>query len=315
MFSPLPSIRVSGLFRTSHAHAGVQPRDQWLPSSVVGRPLLPEPASLNVVLACLCGWGFCFCQLTTCCFEPTGDQSRLEVAISNCQYIIHWITLVFLDRGIAPLVWLGGINLAWPNLRFAGGRYDPTCRPGAPQNASHGCSQGFLITVSLSMGPFCLEVLGMKGKIKQRESHCCIGNKRQCLYQQIHWAAASKDFISVVILVSFLTVPIWNQDVVDQLDVIDLFAGRAQIAKLASWVGLRSRAYDINFCPVRHPMKLKRGKMRRSPMDLNGAAGLVLLGRETIIIPVYPWFFKLYYGFSHPTKITPYYGHLIWEPL
>jgi hypothetical protein len=83
-------------------------------------------------------------------------------------------------------------------------------------------------------------------------------------------------------------VPIWNQDVVDQLDVIDLFAGRARIAKLASWVGLRSRAYDINFCPVRHPMKLKRGKMRRSPMDLNGAAGLVLLGRETIIIPVYP---------------------------
>ena len=83
----------------------------------------------------------------------------------SCQYIIHWITLVFLDRGIAPLVWLGGINLAWPNLRFAGGRYDPTCRPGAPQNASHGCSQGFLITVSLSMGPFCLEVLGMKGKI------------------------------------------------------------------------------------------------------------------------------------------------------
>lgn len=82
--------------------------------------------------------------------------------------------------------------------------------------------------------------------------------------------------------------PIWNQDVVDQLDVIDLFAGRARIAKLASWARLRSRAYDINFCPVRHPMKLKRGEMRRSPMDLNGAAGLALLGRETIIIPVYP---------------------------
>ena len=102
--------------------------------------------------------------------------------------------------------------------------------------------------------------------------------------------------------------PIWNQDVVDQLDVIDLFAGRARIAKLASWVGLLSRAYDINFCPVRHPMKLKRGKMRRSPMDLNGAAGLALLGRETIIIPVYPWFFKLWIFSSH--KNNP----LLWSP-
>ena len=91
----------------------------------------------------------------------------------------------------------------------------------------------------------------------------------------------------MVILVSFLAVPMWNQDLVDQLDVVDLFAGRARIAKLASWVGLRSRAYDINYCRVRHPMKLKRGKMRRSPMDLNGAAGLALLGREPITIPIY----------------------------
>ena len=111
----------------------------------------------------------------------------------------------------------------------------------------------------------------------------------------------------MVILVSFLTVPVWNQDLVDQLDVIDLFAGRARIAKLASWVGLRSRAYDIDFLPVRHPLKLKRGKMRRSPMDLNGAPGLALLGGETII-SIYPWF-KILQRFSDARKNTP-----LWPP-
>jgi len=80
----------------------------------------------------------------------------------------------------------------------------------------------------------------------------------------------------VVILVAFLDVPLWesNQD----LDVVELFAGVARISRLASWSGLRARAYDITYTPVRHPQKIKRGKFRRSPMDLNGAAGFAFLG-------------------------------------
>ena len=77
---------------------------------------------------------------------------------------------------------------------------------------------------------------------------------------------------------SFLAVPGWDQEVNQNLDLVELFAGRARVSRLASWAGLKSKAYDINYCPVRRPHKIKRGKLRRSPMDLNGAAGLVLLG-------------------------------------
>ena len=47
-------------------------------------------------------------------------------------------------------------------------------------------------------------------------------------------------------------------------------------------------------------------------MDLNGAAGLALLGGETII-SIYPWF-KILQRFSDARKIPPY-GRLIWESL
>ena len=86
----------------------------------------------------------------------------------------------------------------------------------------------------------------------------------------------------MVILVSFLSVPLWDQESNRNLDVVELFAGVARISRLASWAGLRARAYDITYTPVRHPQKLKRGKFRRSPMDLNGAAGFAFLGRVRI---------------------------------
>lgn len=86
----------------------------------------------------------------------------------------------------------------------------------------------------------------------------------------------------MVILVSFLSVPLWDQESNRMLDVVELFAGVARISRLASWAGLRARAYDITYTPVRHPQKLKRGKFRRSPMDLNGAAGFAFLGRVCI---------------------------------
>lgn len=78
----------------------------------------------------------------------------------------------------------------------------------------------------------------------------------------------------MVILVSFLKVPNWSEA---GLQVIDLFSGKARISRLASWMGYRSRAFDLAYHPVRYPQKRKRGAIRRSCMDINGAAGLVTL--------------------------------------
>ncbi len=78
----------------------------------------------------------------------------------------------------------------------------------------------------------------------------------------------------MVILVTFLKVPEWCES---GLQVIDLFSGKARISRLASWMGYRSRAFDLAYHPVRYPQKRKRGAIRRSCMDINGAAGLVTL--------------------------------------
>ncbi len=58
---------------------------------------------------------------------------------------------------------------------------------------------------------------------------------------------------------------------------MELFAGVARIAKLASWLGWRSRAFDLAYMPLRKPYGKKRGLVKRSPMDLNGSAGFVPL--------------------------------------
>lgn len=81
----------------------------------------------------------------------------------------------------------------------------------------------------------------------------------------------------MVVLVSFLAVPEWEGNL--NLDCVEMFAGVARIARLASWAGYRSRAYDVLYTLV-NPEERKRGKLRRSAMDLNGAAGLVWLGKH-----------------------------------
>ena len=82
-----------------------------------------------------------------------------------------------------------------------------------------------------------------------------------------------EDFITVVILVSYMAIPDWDSEENQYLDVVEFFAGVARIAKMAAWCGLRARAFDITYAPV-NAGERKRGKLRRSPMDLNGGAGL-----------------------------------------
>ena len=91
----------------------------------------------------------------------------------------------------------------------------------------------------------------------------------------------TEDFILVVLLVSFLQVPEWCQH---NLDIIDLFSGKARISKLASWMGYKCRAFDLTYHPVRHPYKRKRGRLPRSCMDLNGCAGLAIFASKKQIL-------------------------------
>ena len=53
----------------------------------------------------------------------------------------------------------------------------------------------------------------------------------------------------MVILVTFLSVPQWDAESNESLDLCEFFAGKARVSKLASWVGYRVRSYDINFEP------------------------------------------------------------------
>ncbi len=72
----------------------------------------------------------------------------------------------------------------------------------------------------------------------------------------------------VILLVLLIS---WMEDsssAKDDIEVIEYFAGVGRIAILSQYVGYRSVAYDMDYA------KARPGK--RSPMDLNSPAGLVL---------------------------------------
>ena len=59
-------------------------------------------------------------------------------------------------------------------------------------------------------------------------------------------------------------------------ELLEVFAGRAMIARLASHWGHRAAAIDLDFDRARCP--LRRARLdKRSPFDLNSASGLAFL--------------------------------------
>ena len=86
----------------------------------------------------------------------------------------------------------------------------------------------------------------------------------------------------MVLLVSFLDVPGWSTWSENGLEVIDLFSGKARISRLASWLGYKSRAFDMAYHPVRYPQRRKRGKLPRGCMDINGSAGFANLNPKKV---------------------------------
>lgn len=79
----------------------------------------------------------------------------------------------------------------------------------------------------------------------------------------------------MVILCTFLDVPGWGG--MEGLEIVELFAGVGRIARLGAWLGYSTRAFDLNYIPLKDSNQTKRGKCRRPAMDLNGCAGFVFL--------------------------------------
>ena len=74
--------------------------------------------------------------------------------------------------------------------------------------------------------------------------------------------------------------------------MVELFAGKARICKMAAWCGFTSRGYDINMCPRKTRFRVKRGMPKRSSMDVNGCAGMLSLVKEnTLTIVSVCWVF------------------------
>ena len=75
-----------------------------------------------------------------------------------------------------------------------------------------------------------------------------------------------------------------SQDNLD-LQVLELFAGVARVARVARRMGLRARAYDINFDHEnkrRFRFSSHSNRRRRAFMDINGEAGFVFLGSQAV---------------------------------
>ena len=65
----------------------------------------------------------------------------------------------------------------------------------------------------------------------------------------------------------------------DDLQLLELFCGRARITRLALLRGLKARGFDINFKKPQAGVS-STGKKRRSAFDFNGDAGFANHGAQ-----------------------------------
>jgi hypothetical protein len=96
-------------------------------------------------------------------------------------------------------------------------------------------------------------------------------------YETPSHPTCAEDAIFLVLLVHWMGV---GGD--EGYQVLEYFAGVARIAALAKAVGYTAFAYDRDFG------KSSKRRSKRSPMDLNSSAGLVLLGSNMLLFSARP---------------------------
>ena len=91
-------------------------------------------------------------------------------------------------------------------------------------------------------------------------------------------AAEAEDLVLLVLLCSWLSIEELTTST-DEWDLLDYFCGEGRIAKLASKVGLKAAACDINLLPRtgQSTSQARSGRHARWPMDINGEVGFVFL--------------------------------------
>lgn len=64
----------------------------------------------------------------------------------------------------------------------------------------------------------------------------------------------------------------------EPLQVFEIFSGKARVSRMASWMGLVTRAMDIQYDKPRSKISRHSGEKQRSSMDVCGEAGFVFSG-------------------------------------
>lgn len=86
----------------------------------------------------------------------------------------------------------------------------------------------------------------------------------------------TKDFIYLTLMASWLVNLPWEGS--EPFDLLDFYAGRARVSRLANCMGYVSRAFDLDYETAPAGESIHAGRSKRSAFDINGEAGFLLLG-------------------------------------
>ena len=86
----------------------------------------------------------------------------------------------------------------------------------------------------------------------------------------------TKDFIYLTLMASWLVDLPWEGS--KPFDLLDFYAGRARVSRLANSMGYESRAFDLEYEAAPKGVSIHAGRSKRSAFDINGEGGFLLLG-------------------------------------
>lgn len=89
----------------------------------------------------------------------------------------------------------------------------------------------------------------------------------------------NKAWVLLVLLASWIRLP-EGQDIREGYQIIEFFAGKRRVARLAHAVGLSAAAHDITYDSSFKPRKKK---YKKSCMDINDSAGFLFPGLKLLV--------------------------------